>query len=226
MDIAKSIKELRESTGMSRKGFSEHTGIPVRTLEDWEAGRRTPPEYIPRLIAYQLKYEELVKGKETQKAMAELFGVDKSGISRHLKKIFESGELDEKVVVAKIATTSPHGAIPGKTQDKESMFYNLDAIISVGYRVNSIKATKFRIWATTVLKEYMTKGFILDDDRLKQGKTAFGKDYFRELLERVRSIRASERRIWQQITDLWLSENENRAKRMKYRLFALFSLEG
>jgi hypothetical protein len=139
----------------------------------------------------------------TQKAMAELFGVDKSGISRHLKKIFESGELDEKVVVAKIATTSPHGAIPGKTQDKESMFYNLDAIISVGYRVNSIKATKFRIWATTVLKEYMTKGFVLDDDRLKQGKTAFGKDYFRELLERVRSIRASERRIWQQITDIF-----------------------
>ena len=112
----------------------------------------------------------------TQKAMAELFGVDKSGISRHLKKIFESGELDEKVVVAKIATTSPHGAIPGKTQDKESMFYNLDAIISVGYRVNSIKATKVRIWATTVLKEYMTKCFVLDDDRLKQGKTAFGKD--------------------------------------------------
>ena len=139
----------------------------------------------------------------TQKAMAELFGVDKSGISRHLKKIFESGELDEKVVVAKIATTSPHGAIPGKTQDKESMFYNLDAIISVGYRVNSIKATKFRIWATTVLKEYMTKGFVLDDDRLKQGKTVFGKDYFRELLERVRSIRASERRIWQQITDIF-----------------------
>ena len=139
----------------------------------------------------------------TQKAMAELFGVDKSGISRHLKKIFESEELDEKVVVAKIATTSPHGAIPGKTQDKESMFYNLDAIISVGYRVNSIKATKFRIWATTVLKEYMTKGFVLDDDRLKQGKTAFGKDYFRELLERVRSIRASERRIWQQITDIF-----------------------
>ena len=136
----------------------------------------------------------------TQKAMAEL---DKSGISRHLKKIFESGELDEKVVVAKIATTSPHGAIPGKTQDKESMFYNLDAIISVGYRVNSIKATKFRIWATTVLKEYITKGFVLDDDRLKQGKTAFGKDYFRELLERVRSIRASERRIWQQITDIF-----------------------
>ena len=99
----------------------------------------------------------------TQKAMAELFGVDKSGISRHLKKIFESGELDEKVVIAKFATTSPHGAIQGKTQDKETMFYNLDAIISVGYRVNSKKATQFRIWATKVLKEYMTKGFVLEE---------------------------------------------------------------
>ena len=106
----------------------------------------------------------------TQKAMAELFGIDKSGISRHLKKIFESGELDEKVVVAKIATTTPHGAMPDKTQNNESMFYNLDAIISVGYRVNSKKATQFRIWATKVLKEYMIKGFVLDDDRLKQGK--------------------------------------------------------
>jgi hypothetical protein len=139
----------------------------------------------------------------TQKAMAELFGIDKSGISRHLKKIFESGELDERVVVAKFATTTPHGAIPGKTQTSDAMFYNLDAIISVGYRVNSKKATQFRIWATKVLKEYMIKGFVLDDDRLKQGKTAFGKDYFRELLERVRSIRASERRIWQQITDIF-----------------------
>ena len=139
----------------------------------------------------------------TQKAMADLFGIDKSGISRHLKKIFETGELDEKVVVAKFATTSRHGAITGKTQSGEVMYYNLDAIISVGYRVNSKKATQFRIWATKVLKEYMIKGFVLDDDRLKQGKTAFGKDYFRELLERVRSIRASERRIWQQITDIF-----------------------
>lgn len=139
----------------------------------------------------------------TQKAMATLFDVDKSGISRHLKKIFETGELDEKVVVAKFATTSPHGAMPNKTQTGESMFYNLDAIISVGYRVNSKKATHFRIWATKVLREYMTKGFVLDDERLKQGKTAFGKDYFKELLERVRSIRASERRIWQQITDIF-----------------------
>ena len=139
----------------------------------------------------------------TQKSMAELFGIDKSGISRHLNNIFKSGELDKEVVVANIATTTQHGAIQGKTQEKDSMYYNLDAIISVGYRVNSKKATQFRIWATSVLKEYMTKGFVLDDDRLKQGKTAFGKDYFRELLERVRSIRASERRIWQQITDIF-----------------------
>ena len=139
----------------------------------------------------------------TQKAMAELFDVDKSSISRHLKNIFNDGELDEKVVVAKIATTTQHGAIEGKTQSKETQFYNLDAIISVGYRVNSKRATSFRIWATGVLKEYMIKGFAMDDERLKQGKTAFGKDYFRELLERVRSIRASERRIWQQITDIF-----------------------
>jgi len=133
----------------------------------------------------------------TQKAMAELFGVDKSGISRHLNNIFESGELDEKVVVAKIATTTQHGAIAGKTQSSPTNYYNLDAIISVGYRVNSIQATQFRIWATNILKEYMIKGFVMDDERLKLAKTAFGKDYFRELLERVRFIRASERRIWQ-----------------------------
>ncbi len=139
----------------------------------------------------------------TQNAMAELFSVDKSSISRHLRNIFSEGELDEKVVVAKIATTTRHGAMEGKTQTKETNFYNLDAIISVGYRVNSRRATHFRIWATSVLKEYMTKGFALDDERLKQGKSAFGKDYFRELLERVRSIRASERRIWQQVTDIF-----------------------
>ena len=139
----------------------------------------------------------------TQKAMAELFEVDKSTISRHLKNIFQEGELQEEVVVAKIATTTPHGAMEGKTQTKEARFYNLDAIISVGYRVNSRRATHFRIWATGVLKEYMTKGFALDDERLKQSKTAFGTDYFKELLERVRSIRASERRIWQQITDIY-----------------------
>lgn len=139
----------------------------------------------------------------TQKAMAELFGVQTPAISKHLKNIFEEGELSEEVVVSKMEITTQHGAIQNKTQKKETKFYNLDAIISVGYRVNSRKATQFRIWATGVLKEYMIKGFAMDDERLKQGKTAFGKDYFRELLERVRSIRASERRIWQQITDIF-----------------------
>lgn len=139
----------------------------------------------------------------TQKAMAELFGVTVASISRHLKNIFQENELDEKVVITKIVTTTQHGAIQGKIQTRETQFYNLDAIISVGYRVNSQKATKFRIWATAILKEYIQKGFVLDDERLKQGNTAFGKDYFRELLERIRSIRASERRIWQQITDIF-----------------------
>ena len=139
----------------------------------------------------------------TQKAMAELFGVQTPAINRHLKNIFEEGELNEKVVISKMEITTPHGAMPDKTQTIETQFYNLDAIISVGYRVNSGRATHFRIWATGILKEYMTKGFALDDERLKQGKTAFGKDYFRELLERIRSIRASERRIWQQITDIF-----------------------
>ncbi|MEG1727845.1 MAG: RhuM family protein, partial [Acidaminococcaceae bacterium] len=125
----------------------------------------------------------------TQKAMAELFEVGVPAISKHLKNIFEEGELEEKVVVSILETTTEHGAMAGKTQTKSTRFYNLDAIISVGYRVNSRKATNFRIWATSVLKEYMTKGFAMDDERLKQGKTAFGKDYFKELLERVRSIR-------------------------------------
>lgn len=139
----------------------------------------------------------------SQKGMAELFGIDKSGISRHLKNIFESGELCEEMVVAKIAIPTQHGAIPDKIQNSLTNYYNLDAIISVGYRVDSMRATHFRIWATGVLREYIIKGFVMDDDRLKQGKTVFGKDYFKELLERVRSIRASERRIWQQITDVF-----------------------
>lgn len=155
---------------------------------------------------YSEKVQVVIKDETlwmTQKAMAELFGVDKSSISRHLKNIFETRELEEKVVVAKIETTTQHGAIEGKTQTTETNFYNLDAIISVGYRVNSLQATRFRQWATKTLNEYIRKGFVLDDDRLKQGKAVFGQDYFRELLERVRSIRTSERRIWQQITDIY-----------------------
>lgn len=139
----------------------------------------------------------------TQAGMAELFEVDKSSISRHLKNIFEEGELEEEVVVAKIATTTPHGAMEGKTQSRSVGYYNLDAIIAVGYRVNSFRATRFRIWATGILREYIVKGFALDDERLKKGGNPFGEDYFRELLERIRSIRASERRIWQQITDIF-----------------------
>lgn len=139
----------------------------------------------------------------TQKAMAELFDVGVPAINKHLRNIFEEGELDANVVISKMETTTAHGAIEGKVQSHETKFYNLDAIISVGYRVNSKRATNFRIWATKVLKEYMTKGFALDDERLKQGRDVFGKDYFRELLERIRSIRASERRIWQQITDIF-----------------------
>lgn len=132
-----------------------------------------------------------------QKGMAELFGCSTDNISLHLKNIFADGELDKNSVTEKISATATDG------KNYPTQFYNLDAIISVGYRVNSRKATKFRIWATSVLKEYMLKGFAMDDERLKQGKTAFGKDYFKELLERVRSIRASERRIWQQITDIF-----------------------
>ena len=145
----------------------------------------------------------------TQSAIALLFGIDRSGIGRHLKNIFEEGELNEKVVSAEIAHTTPHGAIPGKTQEQTPKFYSLDAIIAVGYRVNSKKATAFRIWATNTLKEYMLKGFAIDDDRLKNTRTLFGKDHFKELLERVRSIRASERRIWQQVTDIFAEISED-----------------
>ena len=133
----------------------------------------------------------------TQKAMAQLFGVGVPAISKHLKNIFEEGELIADSVISKMETT----AADGKTY--ETSFYSLDAIIAVGYRVSSLKATRFRQWATKILNEYIKKGFAMDDERLKQGTAVFGKDYFRELLERVRSIRASERRIWQQITDIY-----------------------
>ena len=138
----------------------------------------------------------------TQDKMSELFGVQRPAITKHLLNIFESGELDEKEVSSILEHTTKHGAIPEKTQTNKVTFYNLDAIISVGYRVNSKQATLFRIWATKVLKEYILKGFAMDDNRLKNGRY-FGKDYFKELLERVRSIRASERRIYQQITDIF-----------------------
>lgn len=145
----------------------------------------------------------------TQKAMAQLFGVGVPAISKHLKNIFEEGELRKEVVVSKMEITTRHGAMEGKTQTSKVDFYHLDSIIAVGYRVNSMRATKFRQWATKILNEYIRKGFVLDDDRLKQGTAVFGKDYFRELLERVRSIRASERRIWQQITDIYAECSTN-----------------
>lgn len=150
-----------------------------------------------------VKVTALVKDESiwlTQKAMAELFDVNVPGISKHLKNIYEEGELSESATISILETVQNEN---GRSVKRNVSFYNLDAIISVGYRVNSAKATKFRIWATGILKEYIKKGFVLDDERLKQGNAVFGKDYFKELLERVRSIRASERRIWQQITDIF-----------------------
>ena len=136
----------------------------------------------------------------TQKSMSELFGVNPQAITKHLQNIYNEGELEQSATCSKMEQVQDES---GRVVRREILFYNLDAIISVGYRVNSSRATHFRIWATKILKEYMIKGFVLDDDRLKQGETVFGKDYFRELLERVRSIRASERRIWQQITAIF-----------------------
>ena len=138
----------------------------------------------------------------TQKAMAELFDVQTPAISKHLKNIFADGELEENMVVSKMETTTRHGAVQGKTQTNDTKFYNLDAIIAVGYRVNSKKATRFRQWATKTLKEYIQKGFVLNDELMKNGRP-FGKDYFAELLERIREIRASERRAYQKIADVF-----------------------
>ena len=136
----------------------------------------------------------------TQKAMAELFQVNTQAITKHLNNVYDEGELQREATCSKMEQVQSEG---GRQVKRSVQFYNLDAIISVGYRVNSRRATRFRIWATSVLKEYMTKGFAMDDERLKRGGMLFDKDYFRELLERVRSIRASERRIWQQITDIY-----------------------
>lgn len=133
----------------------------------------------------------------TQKSLAELFAVDRSVITKHLRNIFKDAELAEESVCANIA----HTAADGKTY--KTRYYNLDAIIAVGYRVNSFEATRFRIWATKTLREFIIKGFVLDDERLKRGKQVFGKDYFDELLERIREIRASERRFYQKITDIF-----------------------
>lgn len=154
----------------------------------------------------EVKVEILLQNESlwlTQAKMAELFDVKIPAISKHLKNIFESGELKEDVVVSKMEITTPHGAIDGKEQNKFVNIYNLDAIIAVGYRINSKKATLFRIWATQVLKEYIVKGFVMNDERLKDPQNFFGKDYFEEQLERIREIRASERRFYQKITDIY-----------------------
>ena len=151
----------------------------------------------------QVSVDVIVKDETiwvTKRTMAELFCCSSDNISLHLKNIYASNELQENSTTEEFSVVRKEGS---RNIKRKVTFYNLDAIISVGYRVNSSKATKFRIWATQVLKEYIQKGFAMDDERLKQGKTVFGKDYFRELLERVRSIRASERRIWQQITDIF-----------------------
>jgi len=151
----------------------------------------------------EVKVDVFVEGETvwlTQKGMGELFGVVKSTISEHLSNIFETNELQKDATVRNFRTVQQEGE---RLVNREMEYYNLDAIISVGYRVNSAKATQFRIWATQTLKEFIIKGFVLDDNRLKQGQTIFGKDYFKELLQRVRSIRASERRIYQQVTDIF-----------------------
>lgn len=138
-----------------------------------------------------------------QNKIAELFDVQRPAITKHLKNIFESGELDEKVVCSILELTTQHGAIADKTQTKPTKFYNLDAIIAVGYRVNSKRATQFRVWATNVLKEFIIKGYTMDVERLKNPQPIFGQDYFKEQLEKIRDIRSSERRFYQQITDIY-----------------------
>jgi len=138
-----------------------------------------------------------------QKKIAELFDVQRPAVTKHLKNIFDSGELDEKVVCSILELTTQHGAIADKKQNKPTKFYNLDAIIAVGYRVNSKRATQFRIWATAVLKEFIIKGYTMDVERLKNPQPLFGEDYFKEQLEKIRDIRSSERRLYQQITDIY-----------------------
>jgi len=156
----------------------------------------------------------------TQKLIAELFQKDRSVITKHLKKVFEEGELNERVVSAKFAQTTQHGAMEGRTQQKDVLYYNLRAIIAVGYRVNSHRATEFRKWATEILHEYIIKGFAMDDERLKQNKH-FGQDYFDELLERIREIRLSERRLYQKITDIYaLSADYDRNDETTQQFFA------
>ncbi len=176
----------------------------IKSMEDNAMNNLTIKDELTDFILYttpnnDIKVETYLHNETLwlpQKRIAELFGVDRTVVTKHLKNIFDSGELEENSVSAKIAHTAQDG------KKYNTKFYNLDAILSVGYRVNSMQATQFRIWATKILKEFIIKGFAMDDDRMKNGRY-FGKDYFKELLERVRSIRTSERRIYQQITDIF-----------------------
>ena len=168
------------------------------------------PEKFPNFVIFQTETGkvniEVFFHNETlwltQKKIAELFEKDRSVITKHLQNIFKEGELDEKLVCANFAHTTQHGAIEGKTQEKDVRYYSLRAITAVGYRINSHRATEFRKWATEILHEFIIKGFVMDDERLKQIKH-FGQDYFDELLERIREIRLSERRLYQKITDIY-----------------------
>ena len=179
---------------MKKKGIVSHEGTKARK------GERTGEITLYRSADGAVQVQCLLRDETlwlTQKSLAELFGVKRPAVTKHLSNIFASGELAENSVCSILE----HTAGDGKTY--KAQYYNLDAIIAVGYRVNSYQATQFRIWATRILKEFIIKGFVLDDERLKQGGKLFGKDYFEELLERIREIRASERRFYQKITDIY-----------------------
>jgi len=189
---------------------------------------KNPPQIFHNFVLFQnntgkVNIDVLFQNETlwlTQKKMAELFEVNVPAVSKHLKNIFESGEIDEKVVVSILENTTQHGAIEGKVQVTKTKYYNLHAILSVGYRVNSHRAIEFRKWANTVLEEYIVKGFAMDDERLKQIKH-FGKDYFDEMLERIREIRMSERRIYQKITDIYaLSADYDPESKITQQFFA------
>jgi hypothetical protein len=173
--------------------------------------QQTPKDGLKEILLYttpngKVKVEIFLQNETiwlSQQKIAELFGVQRPAVTKHLKNIFVSGELHEAMVSSILEHTTQHGAIANKTQQAQVKYYNLDAIISVGYRVNSSQATAFRIWATERLKEYIIKGFTMDDERLKNPYNIFGKDYFEEQLERIRDIRSSERRFYQKITDIY-----------------------
>jgi len=186
-----------DNLGLRRQG----TSLPTRTMTD--LAKRESEFLLYAAPDGAVKVSVLFRDETawlTQRSLAELFGVKVPAITKHLKNIFDSRELQRGATISKMEIVPSEG---GREVAREVEFYNLDAIIAVGYRVNSYQATQFRIWATNTLREFMIKGFVLDDERLKQGKTVFGKDYFDDLLERIREIRASERRFYQKVTDIY-----------------------